>query len=120
MRVLGQPMTAIRIATAGEALIDLVAQPDGRMLPCWGGAAYNLARALALQGVATTYLNPFSSDRLGRQLAARMLADGVVLAQTEPVKAVTSWPWWAWTRTATPITRFTAKAWPTGRSPPRH
>jgi len=90
MRVLGQPMTAIRIATAGEALIDLVAQPDGRMLPCWGGAAYNLARALALQGVATTYLNPFSSDRLGRQLAARMLADGVVLAQPEPVKAVTS------------------------------
>lgn len=83
-------MTAIRIATAGEALIDLMAQPDGRMLPCWGGAAYNLARALALQGVTTTYLNPFSSDRLGRQLAARMLADGVVLGQPEPVMAVTS------------------------------
>ena len=83
-------MTAIRIATAGEALIDLVAQPDGRMLPCLGGAVYNVARALALQGAASTYLNPFSSDRLGRQLAARMLADGVVLAQPEPVKAVTS------------------------------
>jgi fructokinase len=83
-------MTAIRIATAGEALIDLVAQPDGRMLPCLGGAVYNVARALALQGAATTYLNPFSSDRLGRQLAARMLADGVVLGQPEPVKAVTS------------------------------
>ena len=83
-------MTAIRIATAGEALIDLVAQPDGRILPCLGGAVYNVARALALQGAASTYLNPFSSDRLGRQLAARMLADGVALAQPEPVKAVTS------------------------------
>jgi fructokinase len=83
-------MNAIRIATAGEALIDLVAQDDGRMLPCLGGAVYNVARALALQGAGTTYLNPFSSDRLGRQLAARMVADGVVLGQPEPVKAVTS------------------------------
>ncbi len=83
-------MTAIRIATAGEALIDLVGQPDGRLLPCLGGAVYNVARALALQGAATTYLNPFSSDRLGRQLAARIVADGVVLAQPEPVKPVTS------------------------------
>jgi fructokinase len=83
-------MNAIRIAIAGEALIDLVAQPDGRMLSCLGGAAYNVARALALQGVATAYLNPFSADRLGRQLAARMLTDGVVLAQPEPIKAVTS------------------------------
>ena len=83
-------MNAIRIATAGEALIDLVAQPDGRMLPCLGGAAYNVARALALQGAATTYLNPFSSDRMGRQLSARMLADGVMLGQPEPVKPVTS------------------------------
>ena len=83
-------MTPIRIATAGEALIDLVGQADGRMLPCLGGAVYNVARALALQGVATSYLNPFSSDRLGRQLAARMVADGVVLAQPEPVKQVTS------------------------------
>jgi fructokinase len=83
-------MQTIQIATAGEALIDLVAQADGRMLPCLGGAVYNVARALALQGAGTTYLNPFSSDRLGRQLAARMASDGVVLARPEPVKAVTS------------------------------
>lgn len=83
-------MSTIHIATAGEALIDLVAQPDGRLLPCLGGAVYNVARALALQGAGTSYLNPFSSDRLGRQLAARMVSDGVVLAQPEPVKPVTS------------------------------
>lgn len=83
-------MTTIQIATAGEALIDLVSQADGRMLPCLGGAVYNVARALALQGAGTTYLNPFSSDRLGRQLAARMASDGVVLARPEPVKSVTS------------------------------
>jgi fructokinase len=83
-------MTTVQIATAGEALIDLVAQADGRLLPCLGGAVYNVARALALQGAGTTYLNPFSSDRLGRQLAVRMASDGVVLAQPEPVKPVTS------------------------------
>lgn len=83
-------MNALRIATAGEALIDLVTQADGRLLPCLGGAVYNVARALALQGAGTTYLNPFSSDRLGRQLAARMVSDGVVLAQPAPVPEVTS------------------------------
>lgn len=83
-------MTAARFATAGEALIDLVSQADGRLLPCLGGAVYNVSRALALQGAPTVYLNPFSFDRLGRQLAARMVADGVVLGQPDAVKEVTS------------------------------
>lgn len=83
-------MNPIHIATAGEALIDLVAQADGRLLPCLGGAVYNVSRALVLQGAGTSYLNPFSGDRLGRQLAARMVSEGVVLACPEPVQAVTS------------------------------
>ena len=41
----------IQVATAGEALIDLIAQPDGRFEPCLGGAVFNLTRALARQGV---------------------------------------------------------------------
>jgi len=81
----------IRAAIAGEALIDLIADPkDGKFTPCLGGAVYNLARALSRQGVGTTYLNPFSSDRLGQDLSAQMRADGVVLSQPEPVQAVTS------------------------------
>ena len=83
-------MTELRIATAGEALMDMLVQSDGRLLPCAGGAVYNVSRALALQGVPTLYLNPLSTDRLGRQLADRMLADGVVLDRPEGVHEVTS------------------------------
>ena len=80
----------IQVATAGEALIDLIAAADGRFEPCLGGAVYNLSRALARQGVPTLYLNPLSRDRFGRQLAAALAQDGVSLAQPEPVQQVTS------------------------------
>lgn len=84
------PFASVRIATAGEALIDLVMQPDGRFLPCLGGAVYNLSRALARQGVPVMYMNPLSFDRFGRQLAAGLAADGAVLARPQPVSEVTS------------------------------
>jgi fructokinase len=80
----------IQVATAGEALIDLIRGVDGRFEPCIGGAVYNLSRALARQGIETLYLNPLSRDRFGRQLAAGMLQDGVHLAAPEPVMEVTS------------------------------
>jgi fructokinase len=51
---------------------------------------YNLTRALARQGMGTLYLNPLSSDRFGRQLAAGLLADGVHLGAAKPVQEVTS------------------------------
>lgn len=79
-----------KVATAGEALIDLIRNSDGRLEPCLGGAVYNLTRALARQGAATLYLNPLSRDRFGRALAAGLLADGVQLAMPEPVHQVTS------------------------------
>ena len=81
---------AVQVAIAGEALIDLIRRPDGSYLPCLGGALYNLCRALARQGVGTQYLNPLSRDRFGRELAAQLVADGVQLAQPDPVQQVTS------------------------------
>lgn len=81
---------AIQVATAGEALIDLIRMADGRFEPCLGGAVYNLTRALARQGVETLYLNPLSRDRFGRQLTAGLLQDGVHLAHAVAVPQVTS------------------------------
>lgn len=81
---------SMRVAIAGEALIDLISEADGRFNPCLGGAVYNLARALARQGMGTLYLNPFSSDKLGQALMQQMVDDGVVLSQPTPVQAVTS------------------------------
>ncbi len=83
-------MTTWSVSTAGEALIDMVRQSDGRYLPCIGGAVYNLTRALARQGTRTLYQNPFSSDAMGRLLAQGMLAEGVQLARPEAVPEVTS------------------------------
>jgi fructokinase len=80
----------IQVATAGEALIDMIRNHDGRYEPCLGGAVYNLTRALARQSIETMYLNPLSRDRFGRQLADGLLADGVHLARVEPVVEVTS------------------------------
>jgi fructokinase len=82
--------SSARVATAGEALIDLIAQPYGVLEPCLGGAVYNLTRALARQGVSPLYLNPLSRDRFGRQLHAGLVAEGVELAYTKPVLQHTS------------------------------
>lgn len=84
------PEKPVRVATAGEALVDLVRRPDGLLAGCPGGSVYNFTRALALQGVATAYLNPLSSDPYGRQLAQGLADAGVVLGQPEPVREPTS------------------------------
>jgi len=83
-------LSSVQIAVAGEALIDLIARPDGAFEPCLGGAVYNLCRALSLQGLSTLYLNPFSKDRFGRALCQQMLDDGVLLSHAEPIAEPTS------------------------------
>lgn len=80
----------VQVATAGEALMDMIQESDGRLRPCDGGAVYNLTRALGLQGVGTLYLNPLSQDRFGRGLAHAIEAAGVTLARTEPAHQPTS------------------------------
>src|SRR3989344_2951047 len=77
----------LRVATAGEALFDLIEEPDGRLKPCAGGAVYNLTRARGLRGVGTQSLNPLSGDLLGRQLARGLHEAGVALAAPAPVRA---------------------------------
>jgi len=84
------PLSAVRVATAGEALVDMLATRQGAYQPCLGGAVYNLSRALARQGLGCAYLNPLSSDRLGRLLHQQLQADAVAQTQALPVQAVTS------------------------------
>ncbi len=84
------PAGSARVATAGEALMDLIALPDGLLRPCDGGAVYNMTRALGLQGVDTVYLNPLSRDRFGRGLHGALDAAGVRLAREVPVHEPTS------------------------------
>lgn len=69
----------MQVTVLGEALMDCLQQPDGQLKPLQGGSPYNLARACALQGVATRYLNPFSNDAFGTGLKATLVRDGVAL-----------------------------------------
>ena len=88
--VFPNPHTPVQVATAGEALIDMITEADGRLRPCAGGAVYNLTRALGLQGVGTLYLNPLSRDRFGRMMAEAIGEAGVTLARAAPVHQPTS------------------------------
>jgi len=71
------------IAIGGENLIDFVNSSVQGGLPAYtaypGGSPYNVAMAAALQGAATAYLTPISTDRLGDLLAGRLEECGVHL-----------------------------------------
>jgi fructokinase len=67
------------IFVLGEALMDCIAQPDGRLLPLMGGSPFNLARAAAQRGATVAYLNPLSRDLFGQGMAQQLQRDGVAL-----------------------------------------
>lgn len=67
------------IAVIGEALIDLVVDEAGAVVPRPGGGPFNTARTLGRLGVETTFLGRLSGDRFGRTLRERLEADGVAL-----------------------------------------
>lgn len=75
---------------AGEALVDLVPDVDGRLHPTLGGSPYNVAVGLGRLGVPTSFLGPLSRDPFGRQLAARMTDAGVDLRLCPQVDAPTT------------------------------
>lgn len=78
---IGTTYENVMIATIGEALVDLIEQPDGRFEACLGGSVCNFTIGLARQGVATVYLNPLSEDRFGKRFAALLQDSGVSLSQ---------------------------------------
>lgn len=65
-------------AIAGESLVDLVREPDGRYLAAPGGGPFNFARAMALQGIGSAYLNPISDDPSGQMLLSTLESAGAV------------------------------------------
>ncbi len=84
------PNTSVKVVAAGEALMDMIFQPDGSLMPHDGGAVYNLARALGLGGVPTQYLNPLSADTFGQRLRRALLAAGVHIPEHNTVAQPTS------------------------------
>lgn len=65
------------IAVGGEALIDLVIQPDGSVAAKLGGGPFNAARTIARLGGAAAFLGTLSVDRFGGMLRRQLVDDGV-------------------------------------------
>jgi fructokinase len=80
------------IVVAGEALIDVVIEPDGTSTPYPGGGPYNAARTMARLGQKVGFLGRISDDPYGRLLRGRLEADGVrtdlVAATSDPTTIV--------------------------------
>ena len=78
------------IVVAGEALIDLLVQPDGRITAVPGGGPFNTARTIARLGLGVAFLGRLSDDGFGRTLRGALNADGVDLSLTESTSAPTT------------------------------
>ena len=78
------------IAVTGEALIDMVADQDGRITARPGGGPFNTARTIGRLGLSPAFLGRLSADRFGRLLRASLEADGVTPAVTGPTDAPTT------------------------------
>jgi fructokinase len=65
------------IVVAGEALIDRIESPDGRVVDVPGGGPYNVARTIARLGGRVAFLGRLSNDERGALLRSRLVADGV-------------------------------------------
>ena len=83
-------VNALTVAVLGEALIDFIVGDDGAYRPHLGGSPYNVAIGLARQGVAVSYLSPFSDDTFGDQLRDSLIREGVEVPQARRSRWPTS------------------------------
>ena len=70
------------IVVTGEALIDRIGTPDGKVVDVPGGGPYNVARTIARLGGRVAFLGRLSTDADGVLLRSRLVADGVDLRLT--------------------------------------
>ena len=78
------------ITVAGEALIDLIVDPDGRIDPRFGGGPFNVVRGVARLGLPAAFLGRLSSDRFGRLMRAALDRHGVLAVIEAPTEAPTT------------------------------
>jgi fructokinase len=78
------------ITVVGEALVDLVIDPVGRVTAALGGAPFNTARACGRLGVDVEFVGAMSTDRFGTMLRSRLVADGVGVADAPEVDVPTT------------------------------
>lgn len=78
------------IVVAGEALVDLILHPDGRLTAIPGGGPFNSARTIGRLGVEVAFLGRLSTDRFGGIVSAALAGDGVDLRWAVMTEAPTT------------------------------
>ena len=78
------------IVVAGEALIDLVIQPDWVLRAVPGGGPFNTARTIGRLGGEAAFLGRLSRDRFGGVLRDALTEDGVDVSMVEGTNAPTT------------------------------
>jgi fructokinase len=78
------------IIVAGEALVDLILHPDGRLTAVPGGGPFNTARTIGRLADQVSFLGRFSTDRFGEMLRGTLESDGVDLGCSVPSEAPTT------------------------------
>lgn len=67
------------ISVLGEALVDIIVDPQGEVTSVVGGAPLNTARTIARLGMPATFLGGVSTDAFGNRIMTLLDDDGVVL-----------------------------------------
>jgi fructokinase len=67
------------ISVLGEALVDIIVDPQGEVTSVVGGAPLNTARTIARLGISSTFLGGVSTDAFGGRMMRLLEADGVIL-----------------------------------------
>lgn len=67
------------ISVLGEALVDIIVDPQGEVTSVVGGAPLNTARTVARLGIPATFLGGVSTDAFGDRIMRLLAADGVTL-----------------------------------------
>src|SRR4029453_2048042 len=78
------------IVVAGEALIDLLVRPDGRLVAGAGGGPFNTARTIGRLGGQVAFLGRLSTDRFGATLREGLAESDVDLSLAETTDAPTT------------------------------
>jgi fructokinase len=78
------------IVVAGEALIDILLQPDGGLSAVPGGGPFNTARTIGRLGGQVAFLGRLSTDRFGGMLHDALIESEVDLSLTEGTDAPTT------------------------------
>ena len=78
------------IVVAGEALIDILVAPDGRLTAVPGGGPFNTARTIGRLDGAVAFLGVLSTDRFGVVLREALVRDGVDLSMAPATDAPTT------------------------------